>query len=38
LTILLKKIGLNTRFSTQNGFNLFSQLTIPYSKYENHID
>lgn len=38
LTILLKKIGLNSRFTTQNGFNLFSQLTIPYSKYENHID
>jgi two-component sensor histidine kinase len=38
LSVLLKKIGSNTKISGQNGFNLTSQLTIQFYSNENHID
>ncbi len=38
LSVLLKKIGSNTKISGQNGFKLTSQLTIQFYSNENHID
>jgi two-component sensor histidine kinase len=38
LSLLLKKIGSNTKISGQNGFELTSQLTIQFYSNENHID